>query len=139
MQCHNVFSFPYPCVPGLLTPVCSLSLSLLLLLPDSSPHRVTVCGVFLQAKYFTGELFFVLMFTSFCFRTFLILYSERGLVRNGRPYLRMFHQLFWIISASLFAIMYTTFPLSAQIRGTFPHISKTGRICLLLPGEKVKL
>ena len=126
-------------LPGVLAPVCCLCLALLLLLPPSSTNRVAICGVFVQAKYFTGHLFLVFMNFSHGFRTFLILYADRGLVRNGQPYLRMFQQLFWIISASFFVIMYTIFPLSYQIRGSFPNISKTVKICMLLPGYKVRI
>ena len=110
---------------------------------------------------------------SFIFRTFLILYSDRGLVsiilsyksaqdapgasdspdsqdpqdvhiapkkcilepaqvREGRPDLRLFHQLYWIIVCSELLVMYIVFPGAPILQGNFPSETVPGRVCLLL-------
>ena len=120
---------------GLLAPLCCLSLNLLLV-TDNPEDRLALCSVFIKAKFFFGELYFVTLFFSFVFRTFLILYSDRGLVKNGKPNLLLFNQLFWTILITFFVIMYISFPLHAQFLGTFPQISKQGRLCLHLSSDE---
>ena len=52
-------------------------------------------------------------------------------VREGRPDLRLFHQLYWIIVCSFLLVMYTVFPGAAIIQGTFPSETVAGRVCML--------
>ena len=54
-------------------------------------------------------------------------------MREGRPDLRLFHQLFWIVVCSYLLAMYFVFPGASILQGTFPSETEAGRVCLLLP------
>ena len=53
-------------------------------------------------------------------------------MREGRPDLRLFHQLYWIIVSAELLVMYIVFPGAQIIQGTFPSETVPGRVCLLL-------
>ena len=53
-------------------------------------------------------------------------------VREGRPDLRLFHQLYWIIVSSELLVVYIVFPGASLIQGAFPSETVPGRVCLLL-------
>ena len=53
-------------------------------------------------------------------------------MREGRPDLRLFHQLYWIIVSSELLVMYIVFPGASIIQGAFPSETVPGRVCLLL-------
>ena len=65
-----------------------------------------------------------------CCRVFLICFAERGLVVQGRPNLRLFHQLYWIV----FSVFIVTFPVLMFLRGNFAETTY-GKICLQIPLE----
>lgn len=109
----------------------------ILQLSDDSEYRGVLCGILIQARFTTAILFFNTMYFGFLFRTFLILHSDRGLVFHGQPYLKLFHKLFWIIFSAFSAIFYMAFPLSHQLKGKYPEMSKKGRMCLLLDIEEI--
>ena len=67
-------------------------------------------------------------------RVFLICFAERGLVAQGRPNLRLFHQLYWILFSVFIAIGIITFPVMKFLRGNFAETTN-GKICLLIPLE----
>ena len=54
-------------------------------------------------------------------------------MREGRPDLRLFHQLYWIIVCSKLLVAYFVFPGASILQGTFPSETVAGRVCLLLP------
>ena len=98
--------------------------------------RVMLCSIHLQAKYILANIFKNIFFFSFLWRTFLILYGE-GFIRNGRINIRLFGQLFWIITIAFITIAYILYPGKMLVRGTFSQSSAMGA-CLLLPMEKQK-
>ena len=53
-------------------------------------------------------------------------------MREGRPDLRLLHQLYWIIVSAELLVVYTVFPGAQIIQGTFPSETVPGRVCLLL-------
>ena len=65
-------------------------------------------------------------------RVFLICFAERGLVAQGRPNLRLFHQLYWILFSAFITIGIVTFPIMKFLRGNFAETTY-GKICLLIP------
>ena len=71
-----------------------------------------------------------IFFNSFMYRTYLILYAD-GLIKDGKPNLKVFSQLFWIVNMVFFAINYFIFPLSLQLKGNFPFESTSGKSNLL--------
>ena len=98
--------------------------------------RVTLCSIHIQTRYILANFFKNIFFFSFLWRTFLILYGE-GFIRNGMINIRLFEQLFWIITIALISITYGVFPGKMLVKGTFPKLSKIG-LCLLQPVD-VKL
>ena len=53
-------------------------------------------------------------------------------MREGRPDLGLFHQLYWIIVCSELLVMYIVFPGAPILQGNFPSETVPGRVCLLL-------
>ena len=72
-------------------------------------------------------------------------FYNQGLVLNGRPNLKLFNQLYWLIMVAGLLVGHVVFPLPQLISGTFPAQSRyrpnntifitsprrRGRICLL--------
>ena len=72
-------------------------------------------------------------------------FYNQGLVLNGRPNLKLFNQLYWLITLASLLVGHVVFPLPQLISGTFPSQSRyrpnntifitspwrRGRICLL--------
>ena len=83
-----------------------------------------------QARYIMAYVTYHIFFNSFMYRTYLILYAN-GLIKNGKPNLKVFSQLFWIVNVSFFAINFFIFPLSLQLKGKFPFESTSGEPNLL--------
>ena len=81
----------------MLCPVAILSDCLILQQEDDSPHRRTLCTVLIVSRLSLIWFNFIIFLFSFEFRVFLVLYAERGLVKNGQPNLHLFYQLFWIV------------------------------------------
>ena len=65
---------------------------------------------------------------SFIFRTVLIRFAERGLVLQGRPNLRLFDQLFWVILVPYCCIGLGMAPFLGIIRGTI-HTYFDYKVC----------
>ena len=85
---------------------------LILLQEDDSPHRRTLCTVLIVSRLSLVWFYFNVFWFSFQFRVFLVLYAERGLVKNCQPNLRIFCQLFWIV-----VITFICFGLSTSFMG----------------------
>ena len=54
--------------------------------------------------------YFFTFFFNFVFRTVLIRFSDRGLVLDGKPNLRLFHRLYWTIFLAFFLLLVILFP-----------------------------
>ena len=85
--------------------------------------------------------YWVVLFMSFGFRHFLILYADRGLVQNGRPNLTLFTQLYWVVVGSLLALGFAMNPGKNLLKGN--HLLQDmnrGRACLLrsMPGHSAE-
>ena len=76
--------------------------------PGSS-YMSLACGVLLQARYIQGSFFYSLLFFSLLFRMVLVVHAHKGLVQNGRPNLKLFKQLFWVITCAWLAMTQTIF------------------------------
>ena len=51
-------------------------------------------------------------------------FYNQGLVLNGQPNLKLFNQLYWMITLAFVAVGHVVFPLSHLISGTFPAESR---------------
>ena len=70
-------------------------------LEDESTLRPTLCGLLITSRYVITYVLSVYLFWSFVFRMLLVLYADRGLVREGGTNLKLFHHLFWLICTTL--------------------------------------
>ena len=80
--------------------------------------RVLLCDIQIQSSYIRGNFYNNIFYFSFLWRVFLILYAD-GFIRNGKLNLRLFVQLFWLITLAFVAIAYNVFPGSMLLRGEF--------------------
>ena len=103
---------------------------------EQHEFRVMLCSIHTQIRNILANIFKNICYFSFIFRNFLILYGE-GFIRNGTINIRLFKQLFWIITIACITVAYTVVPGKMLINGTFPDQSSIG-ICLLRPiGEEI--
>ena len=65
-------------------------------------------------------------------RCILVLYSHRGLVKNGYPNLKLFNSLHWIFIVFMVCFNIGVFPLSHILKDMFPGNSIKGQICMKL-------
>ena len=72
------------------------------------------------------------------FRAFFVLYPDYGLVKDGRPDLRLVHQLYWVVLSSFILVNHAVLPLSFLIKGNFPEGTGPGRVCLGLARQQGK-
>ena len=117
---------------GILAPVTVGSL-LMVVFGDIS-ERVSWCEVLMLSRSIIVYLFFCTMIFGLLFRYVLIRYSSRGLVIEGKPDLRLFHQLYWLIFWATFCCLIFGYPISRMINGKFID-SSYAKICLLHPLE----
>ena len=103
---------------------------------EQHEFRVMLCSIHTQTRNILANIFKNIFFFSFLWRTFLILYGP-GFIRNGSINIRLFEQLFWIITIAFITIAYVVFPGKMLIKGTFCDQSAIG-LCLLRPiGEGI--
>ena len=119
---YIIFHIPnvvvYTCPkPGLLVPVSVFSFLWITLLEEQSELRAPLCGLLVTSRYVVVIIYCATLFYSFIFRTFLVLYSDRGLILQGKPNLKLFAQLFWLTMVSFVAFEHGIFPVSNIIRG----------------------
>ena len=98
---------------------------------DRYELRVMLCDINIQTRCILAIFSKNMFFFSFIWRSFLILYGE-GFIRNGMTNIRLFEQLFWIITIAFMTVAYCVFPGKMLISGTFPNNSAMGT-CLFLP------
>ena len=101
------------------------------LLEEESQLRTPLCGILVTSRYIIFYVFGEILFLSHVFRSFLIVFSERGLVAKGKTNLKLFHQLFWVIFCAFLVVFTFIMPISHIIRGKFPETTRKGQICLL--------
>ena len=101
------------------------------LLEEESQLRTPLCGILVTSRYIMVYVFTEVLFFSFAFRTFLVVFAERGLVAKGKTNLQLFHQLYWVLFCAFFVVLTFIMPISHIIRGTFPKTTNKGQICLL--------
>ena len=95
----------------------------------AEPRRSVLCGVLVSARFAMVQSFQPIMFFSFGCRFFLVIYAE-GLVRNGKPNLKLLSQLFWLVTGTfLIESVILSYP-RLLING--PQESTRATICLLL-------
>ena len=58
---------------------------------------------------------------SHIFRSAMVRFADRGLVLQGRPNLKLFNQLFWLILVPYCCIGLMMAPFNSIIRGSFPQ------------------
>ena len=101
------------------------------LLEEESQFRTPLCGILVASRYIIFYVFTEVLFLSHVFRSFLVVFSERGLVAKGKTNLKLFHQLFWVLFCAFLVVFTFIMPISHVIRGKFPETTKKGQICLL--------
>ena len=93
--------------------------------------RMLLCSIHLTANLIVGVFFGQIIFYSFLWRSFLILHGH-GFIRNGQPNLKLFSQLYWLITLS-FIVLSLSVDQPMYLKGKFPQDSVRGTICLLIP------
>ena len=89
------------------------------------------CPPITQARFTTAYVYMNAMFFAIFFRLFFILFPDYGLVKDGRPDLRLVHQLYWVVLSSFVLVNHSVLPLSFLIKGNFPEGTGPGRVCLM--------
>ena len=108
----------------------------------SSALSTLLCAMLVLAWLSINCRFLTMLFFSFFIKSILVLYTDRGLVRNGQTNLVLFNQLYWLVVLSIYAFI-LGFAYGSNIwRGEFffKDMSKA-RACLLgqmpeFPSEK---
>ena len=93
--------------------------------------RLLLCRIHMYTPFLAGIFFTITTFFSFLWRSFLILHA-RGFIRNGQINLKLFSQLYWLITIS-FCCLALTPNLVLNFTGKFPSGSVRGQVCLFLP------
>ena len=114
---HSLFS-------GFLFPLSVFSFLWLSLLEEESQFRTPLCGILVASRYIIFYVFTEVLFLSHVFRSFLVVFSERGLVSKGKTNLKLFHQLFWVLFCAFLVVFTFIMPISHVIRGKFPETTK---------------
>ena len=97
--------------------------------------RLLWCQNLEIARYTLSVTFSNTAFMSHTFRSVLVRFADRGLVLQGRPNLRLFRQLFWLILIPYCCIGLMMAPLASIVTGRFPQ-TYVAKICILPPGFK---
>ena len=79
-----------------------------------------------------NNFYLTVLFFSFFFKSFLVLYADRGLVQNGRTNLVLFNQLFWLVVLSFLAFVFgVSFGPNIWKGNYILHNTNRARACLL--------
>ena len=65
-----------------------------------------LCAILVFARLSMSIVYLTVLFFSFIFKSFLVLYADRGLVRNGQTDLVLFNQLYWLVVLSFSAFIF---------------------------------
>ena len=94
--------------------------------------RVFWCQNLYIAHFFLHVVFLNTALFSHTFRTVLIRFADRGLVLQGKPNLKLFSQLFWLILIPYCCIGMMMAPLFSILSGRFTQVF-VAKICTLSP------
>ena len=103
-----------------------------LLKEDQEELRELLCSTQVLARYTLANFSHNIFFFGFLWRTFLILYAE-GFLLNGRINIKLFVQLFWLVTVCFILVGFGIFPLSLLIGGNFAQQSTSWKVCLMIP------
>ena len=103
---------------GVFGPSYNLCL-LLLFLEKDKEKKLFYCQTLMVLKSSITVLYFFTFFLSLVFRNVLIRFADRGLVVDGKPYLRLFRQIYWVAFSCFGVIPVLHFPILALLRGNF--------------------
>ena len=100
--------------------------------PYSAALPILICAILIMARVSMNNVYLTVLFFSFFFRHFLVLYADRGLVRNGQTNLELFNQLYWLAVLSFSALLFGVFFIPNIWRGEyiFQNMNRA-RACLL--------
>ena len=91
-----------------------------------------------QARFTTAYVYMNSMLFNVFFRAFFIVFPDYGLVKDGRPDLRLVHQLYWVVFVSFVLVFHSVLPLSFLVKGNFPEGTGPGRVCLGLARQQTQ-
>ena len=93
--------------------------------------RVLPCAALILVRNVVPQVYLVAMIFNLVFRSLIIFYADRGLVKDGKPNLALLRKLFWLVVVAFLLVGLTIFPINPLVLGTFPRDGIDGRICLL--------
>ena len=93
--------------------------------------RVLPCAAIILVRNVVPQVYLVAMIFNLVFRSLIIFYADRGLVKDGKPNLELLRKLFWLVVVAFLLVGLTIFPINPLVLGTFPRDGIDGRICLL--------
>ena len=93
--------------------------------------RVLPCAALILVRNVVPQVYLVAMIFNLVFRSLIIFYADRGLVKDGKPNLELLRKLFWLVVVAFLLVGLTIFPINPLVLGTFPRDGIDGRICLL--------
>ena len=108
----------------------------LLMLSTDDVDRLLWCGNLYVAHFVLSVIFSNTAVFSLIFRSVLIRFADRGLVLQGRPNLKLFRQLFWLILIPYCCIGLLMAPVLSIIFNNFTS-AIVAKICILSPGVKL--
>ena len=93
--------------------------------------RVLPCAALILVRNVVPQVYLVAMIFNLVFRSLIIFYADRGLVKDGKPNLELLRKLFWLVVVAFLLVGLTIFPINPLVLGSFPREGIDGRICLL--------
>ena len=125
---------PHRDTSGISAPFSGIFLLLVLESEPASQPRLLWCQTYHLCLNSLISLYFYTFLFSFLFRTVLIRYSDRGLVSGGKPNLRLFEQLYWLLLSAFVSLGIILFSVVKYLKGDYP-LTTYGNICLEQPLE----
>ena len=90
------------------------------------------CAILILARLSMNNFYLTVLFFSFFFKSFLVLYADRGLVQNGQANLLLFNQLYWLVVLSFLAFVFGVSFGPNILKGDYIlHNTNRARACLL--------
>ena len=103
-------------------------LFLVLVITDSAQQDLWCKFLITTREGVIIPLFMNIFFFHCVFRHALVLYADRGLEEKGRPNLRLFYQLYWLVSLTFVVLGTLMWPTLAIARGTIER-SPSFKMC----------
>ena len=130
----HILALAFKDISGITTPFSCIFLLLVLESEPASEPRLLWCQTYHLCLNSLVSLYFYTFLFSFLFRTVLIRYSERGLVSRGKPNLRLFEQLYWLLFSAFVSLAIILFSVVKYLKGNYP-LTRFGSTCLEQPLE----